>query len=74
MEAPVQPITLADFPEDVGSLVQRCRGKDGETLVLEKNLIVEKRLAGAILRRLSEDEMAAIALHLRMQGKIVVQS
>src|SRR5207244_11956135 len=35
------------------------RSKDGETLVLEKNLIVENVLAGAILRRLSEDEMAA---------------
>jgi len=59
MEAPVQPITLPDFPEDVGSLVQGCRGKDGETLVLEKNLIVENVLPGGILRRLSEDEMAA---------------
>jgi len=59
MEAPVQPITFADFPDDVGSLVQGCRGKDGETLVLEKNLIVENVLPGAILGRLSEDEMAA---------------
>jgi len=59
MEAPVQPMTWADWPEDVGSLVQGCRSKDGETLVLEKNLIVENVLPGAILRRLSEDEMAA---------------
>jgi len=59
MEALVQPITLADFPEDVRSLVQGCRSKDGEALVLEKNLIVENVLPGAILRRLSEDEMAA---------------
>jgi haloalkane dehalogenase len=59
MEAPVQPITLADFPDDVGSLVKGCRGKDGEASVLEKNLIVENVLPGAILRRLSEDEMAA---------------
>src|SRR2546426_9730040 len=59
MEALVQPITWADFPEDVRSLVQGCRSKDGETLVLEKNLIVENVLPGAILRRLSEDEMAA---------------
>jgi len=58
MEALVQPITLADFPEDVRSLVQGCRGRDGETLVLEKNLMVENALPGAILRRLSEDEMA----------------
>src|SRR5438552_17320668 len=59
MEALVQPITWADFPEDVRSLVQGCRSKDGETLVLEKNLIVENVLPEAILRRLSEDEMAA---------------
>ncbi len=59
MEALVQPMTWADFPDDVRSLVQGCRSKDGETLVLEKNLIVEHVLPGAILRRLSEDEMAA---------------
>src|SRR5215831_384967 len=59
MEAPVQPMTWADWPEDVRSLVQGCRSKDGETLVLEKNLIVENVLPGAILRALSEDEMAA---------------
>ena len=43
----------------MGSLVHGCRGKDGETLVLEKNLIVENVLPGAVLRRLSDDEMAA---------------
>src|SRR5260370_39960573 len=59
MEALVQPVTLADVPEDVRSLVQGCRSKDGETLVLEKNLIVENVLPGAILRKLSDEEMAA---------------
>jgi haloalkane dehalogenase len=59
MEALVQPITWADWPEDVRSLFQGFRSKDGETLVLEKNLFVENVLPGAILRRLSEDEMAA---------------
>jgi haloalkane dehalogenase len=59
MEAPVQPMTWADWPDDVRSLVQGCRGKDDETLVLEKNLIVGNVLPGAILRGLSEDVMAA---------------
>src|SRR5438128_1460623 len=59
MEALVQPITWADWPENERSIFQGFRGKDGETLVLEKNLIVENVLAGAILRRLSKDEMAA---------------
>ena len=52
-------MTWADWPKDVGSLVQGCRSKDGETLVLERNLIVENVLPGAMLRKLSEDEMAA---------------
>jgi len=59
MEAIVQPITWADFPENARSIFQGFRSKEGETLVLEKNLFVESVLPGAILRRLSEDEMAA---------------
>ena len=41
------------------SLRSTARGNEGETLVLEKNLFVEGVLPAAILRRLSEDEMAA---------------
>jgi haloalkane dehalogenase len=58
MEAIVQPITWADFPEDAQSLFKGFRSKDGETLVLEKNLFIENVLPGAMLRRLSDDEMA----------------
>src|SRR6266446_2108222 len=38
-----------------------CGGglEDGETMVLQKNMFVENLLPGAILRRLSDDEMAA---------------
>lgn len=59
MEAIVQPITWADFPENARSLFQRFRSNEGETLVLEKNLFIENVLPGAILRGLSNDEMAA---------------
>ena len=59
MEAIVQPITWADWPEYVRPTFQGFRSKDGETMVLQKNLFVEKVLPGAILRKLSEDEMAA---------------
>ena len=59
MEAIVQPITWADWPEYVRPTFQGFRSKDGETMVLEKNLFVEKVLPGAILRGLSENEMAA---------------
>ena len=59
MEALVQPITWADWPENERSIFQGFRSKDGETMVLQKNMFVENLLPGAILRRLSDDEMAA---------------
>jgi len=59
MEAIVQPITWADFPEDARSVFQGFRSNDGEMMVLEKNLFVESVLPGAILRKLSDEEMAA---------------
>jgi haloalkane dehalogenase len=59
MEGPVQPMTWADFPENVRPIFQGFRSNDGETMVLEKNLIVENVLQGATLRPLSADEMAA---------------
>ena len=59
MEGPVQPMTWADFPENVRPVFQGFRSDDGETMVLEKNLIVENVLQGATLRTLSSDEMAA---------------
>jgi len=59
MEAIVQPITWADFPEDARSIFQGFRSNDGEMMVLEKNLFVESVLPGATLRKLSDKEMAA---------------
>jgi haloalkane dehalogenase len=59
MEGPVQPMTWADFPENVRPVFQGFRSDDGETMVLEKNLIVENVLQGATLRTLSSDEIAA---------------
>ena len=58
MEAILQPITWADFPEDARSIFQGFRSNDGEMMVLEKNLFVERVLPGAILRKLSDEEMA----------------
>jgi haloalkane dehalogenase len=61
MEALVQPMTWADWPDaqNERSIFQGFRSKDGETMVLQKNMFVENLLPGAILRRLSDDEMAA---------------
>src|SRR5262249_18437528 len=53
MEGVVQPLTWADWPDDVRSLFQGFRSQDGETMVLQKNIFVEPLLPRAILRRLS---------------------
>jgi hypothetical protein len=54
-----KPSVWEDFPENERSIFQGFRSKDGETMVLKKNMFVENLLPGAILRRLSDDEMAA---------------
>ncbi|MEZ5750163.1 MAG: haloalkane dehalogenase [Caenibius sp.] len=59
MEAIAMPIEWADFPEQVRDLFQAFRSQAGEELVLQDNVFVEQVLPGAILRPLSEAEMAA---------------
>lgn len=59
MEAIAMPIEWADFPEQARDLFQAFRSQAGEELVLQDNVFVEQVLPGAILRPLSEAEMAA---------------
>jgi haloalkane dehalogenase len=58
MEAIVRPFSWEDFGESAG-IFRALRSSEGERLVLEQNFFVEKVLPGAILRSLSEEEMAA---------------
>ncbi len=58
MEAIVQPVTWADWPEQARHVFQGFRSPAGEEMVLEKNVFVERVLPGSVLRTLSEDEMA----------------
>jgi haloalkane dehalogenase len=58
MEAIVQPVTWADWPEQARRVFQGFRSPAGEEMVLEKNIFVERVLPGSVLRTLSEDEMA----------------
>jgi haloalkane dehalogenase len=59
MEAIVAPLSWSDFPERVAPVFRAFRSEAGEAMVLEQNMFVEQVLPGAILRRLSEDEMTA---------------
>jgi len=58
MEALVRPVTWEEWPEPAKPVFQGFRSPAGETMVLEKNVFVERVLPGSILRKLSEEEMA----------------
>jgi haloalkane dehalogenase len=57
MEAIVTPMTWTDFHHTVRSVFQGFRSPEGERMVLEQNVFVERVLPGAIRRRLSDEEM-----------------
>ena len=58
MEAIVRSMTWDEWPESIQPLFQGFRSEAGESMVLEKNVFVERVLPGSVLRGLSEDEMA----------------
>jgi haloalkane dehalogenase len=58
MEALVAPATWEDWPKRVAPLFQGFRSPAGEKMVLEQNMFVEQVLPGAVLRKLTDAEMA----------------
>lgn len=58
MEAIVQPVTWAAWPEAARQIFQGFRSPAGEEMVLEKNVFVEAVLPASILRTLTDAEMA----------------
>ena len=52
MEAIVTPVTWADWPADATAIFRTMRGPDGETVVLDKNVFVERILPASVLRGL----------------------
>jgi haloalkane dehalogenase len=58
MEAIVQPITWADFPEAARGIFQGLRSAAGEDMILKQNLFIEAILPGSIARTLTPEEMA----------------
>jgi haloalkane dehalogenase len=58
MEAIVRPVTWDEWPDVARQVFQAMRSPAGETMVLEKNVFVERILPGSILRTLSDAEMA----------------
>ena len=58
MEAIVKPVSWDDWPEAARGIFQGFRSEKGEDLVLKRNMFVEGVLPSAVMRDLSEEEMA----------------
>jgi len=58
MEAILLPLTWDDWPDEVKPVFQGFRSPAGEQMVLEQNFFVEQVLPGAVLRGLTDAEMA----------------
>ncbi|MCP5097005.1 MAG: haloalkane dehalogenase, partial [Chloroflexi bacterium] len=57
MEAIVQPLTWAAWPEVATGIFQAMRSAAGEEIVLTKNMFVERILPTSVLRKLTDEEM-----------------
>ena len=58
MEAIVRPMTWDEFPDGARQVFQGFRSPAGESMVLDKNVFVERVLPGSVLRDLTDPEMA----------------
>ena len=58
MEAVVRPLTWDEWPAPARKFFQAMRSPDGEKMILERNLFVERLLPASVLRGLGEAEMA----------------
>ncbi len=58
MEGIVMPVSWSDWPADARPIFEALRSDAGESMILEKNLFVERILPGSVLRDLTDAEMA----------------
>lgn len=56
MEAIVRPVTWSEWPEISRPIFEAMRGDAGESVILDKNLFVERILPASILRDLTPEE------------------
>jgi haloalkane dehalogenase len=57
METIVRPFALTELPPPVQPVFAALRSSDGEALILEQNVFVERILPGAVIRELEPDEL-----------------
>ena len=59
MESIVQPLSFGGATSRAGEVAKAIRSPAGEQMMLQDNLFVEQRLPASIIRKLSDEEMAA---------------
>ena len=59
MEGIIRTMTWDEWPDSATKMFKTFRSPAGEEVVLEKNVFVERVLPASILRKLSDEEMAA---------------
>jgi haloalkane dehalogenase len=69
MEAIVRPMTWADWPDNARQVFEGFRSDAGESMVLDKNVFVERVLPGSVLRTMSEEEMAVYRRPFKNPGE-----
>jgi haloalkane dehalogenase len=57
MEAIVRPVSWDAWPEAARGIFEAIRSPAGETIILEKNVFVERILPGSVIRDLTDAEM-----------------
>ena len=57
MEGIVMPVSWDDWPDAATEIFRGFRSDAGESMILEKNLFIERVLPGSIIRKLSAEEM-----------------
>jgi len=57
MEAVVKTLNWSDFPDLGRKVFQGFRSEAGESMILDKNMFVERVLPGAVIRDMTEGEM-----------------
>jgi haloalkane dehalogenase len=59
MESIVQPLSFGGATSRAGEVAKAIRSPTGEQMMLQDNLFIEQRLPASIIRKLSDEEMAA---------------
>lgn len=69
MEAIVRPMSWAEWPDVIQKLFQGFRSEAGESIILQKNVFVERVLPSSVLRGLTEEEMAVYRRPFENEGE-----